>query len=110
MQLLQAPDAASDPVRFQNLMKEQSELLPIVESWRAYQECLDNKQEAILILDYNGEAAEKEEFLKGLEALQNVDAIINDRIYVANCADMQGSAGSAQLVEDIAKQLYPDKF
>ena len=41
MQLLQAPDAASDPVRFQNLMKEQSELLPIVESWRAYQAVKD---------------------------------------------------------------------
>ena len=76
----------------------------------SWEQVVERNPEAILILDYNGEAAEKEEFLKGLEALQSVDAIQNDRIYVANCADMQGSAGSARLVEDIAKQLYPDKF
>ena len=76
----------------------------------SWEQIVERNPEAILILDYNGEAAEKEEFLKGMEALANVDAIINDRIYVANCADMQGSAGSARLVEDIAKQLYPDKF
>ena len=76
----------------------------------SWEQIVERNPEAILILDYNGEAAEKEEFLKGMEALQTVDAIINDRIYVANCADMQGSAGSARLVEDIAKQLYPDKF
>ncbi|MBR2528867.1 MAG: ABC transporter substrate-binding protein [Blautia sp.] len=76
----------------------------------SWEQIVERNPEAILILDYNGEAAEKEEFLKGMEALQTVDAIANDRIYVANCADMQGSAGSARLVQDIAMQLYPDKF
>ncbi len=76
----------------------------------SWEQVVERNPEAILILDYNGEAEEKQAFLESNEALKNVDAIQNGRIYVANCADMQGSAGSARLVEDIAKQLYPDKF
>ncbi len=76
----------------------------------SWEQVVERDPEAILILDYNGEAEEKKEFLMNNEALQSVAAIQNEAIYVANCADMQGSAGSARLVEDIAKQLYPDKF
>ena len=37
-------------------------------------------------------------------------AIKEGKTYSACCADMQGSAGSAAAVEEIAKQLYPDCF
>ena len=33
---LQEPDVASDPNRFRKLMKEQSELTPIVEAYKEY--------------------------------------------------------------------------
>ena len=51
MRTLQEPDAAADSQRFQKLMKEQSELLPIVEAYRAYERCLDDKEGALVILD-----------------------------------------------------------
>ena len=51
MRILQEPDTAADSQRFQKLMKEQSELLPIVEVYRAYERCLDDKAGALAILD-----------------------------------------------------------
>ena len=51
MRTLQEPDAASDTQRFQKLMKEQSELLPIVETYRAYEQCLNDKEESLALLE-----------------------------------------------------------
>ena len=82
MQLLQAPDAASDPVRFQNLMKEQSELLPIVESWRAYQECLDNKQEAILILEEESDPELREMAKEELDAAKKQQEMLEEKLKI----------------------------
>ena len=39
---LQEPDVASDPNRFRKLMKEQSELTPIVEAYKEYKACKQN--------------------------------------------------------------------
>ena len=36
---LQEPDVANDPERFRRLMKEQSDLGPIVEAYREYKQC-----------------------------------------------------------------------
>jgi iron complex transport system substrate-binding protein len=52
----------------------------------------------------------KKEFLKTNTYTKDLRAVKEDKIYVANCAIMQGSAGSAELVKSIAQQLYPDKF
>ena len=82
MQLLQAPDAASDPVRFQNLMKEQSELLPIVESWRAYQECLDNKQEAILILEEESDPELREMAKEELDTAKKQQEMLEEKLKI----------------------------
>lgn len=51
MRTLQEPDAASDTQRFQKLMKEQSELLPIVETYRVYEQCLNDKEESLALLE-----------------------------------------------------------
>lgn len=76
----------------------------------SWEQVVDRNPEVIFILDYNGETPEKEKFLRSLKALENVPAIKNNRIYSVNCADMQGSAGSANAVEIIAKAIYPDRF
>ena len=39
---LQEPDVANDPVRFRKLMKEQSDLAPIVEAYQEYNNCKQN--------------------------------------------------------------------
>lgn len=76
----------------------------------SWEEVVMRDPDAILILDYKGEVEEKLEFLQTNDKTKDLRAVKEGRIYVACCADMQGSAGSAGTVEIIAKQLYPDCF
>ena len=48
---LQEPDVASDPNRFRKLMKEQSELTPIVEAYKEYKACRHNIEESLELLN-----------------------------------------------------------
>lgn len=48
---LQEPDVASDPNRFRKLMKEQSELTPIVEAYKEYKACKQNIEESLELLN-----------------------------------------------------------
>ena len=48
---LQEPDVASDPNRFRKLMKEQSELTPIVEAYKEYTACKQNIEESLELLN-----------------------------------------------------------
>ena len=44
---LQEPDVANDPERFRRLMKEQSDLAPIVEAYKEYKNCKQNVEESL---------------------------------------------------------------
>lgn len=48
---LQEPDVANDPERFRRLMKEQSDLAPIVEAYQEYKNCKQNVEESLMILE-----------------------------------------------------------
>ena len=48
---LQEPDVANDPERFRKLMKEQSDLAPIVEAYQEYKNCKQNVEESLMILE-----------------------------------------------------------
>ena len=48
---IQEPDVASDPNRFRKLMKEQSELTPIVEAYKEYKACKQNIEESLELLN-----------------------------------------------------------
>lgn len=48
---LSEPDVASDPERFRKLMKEQSDLTPIVEAYQAYKQNQQNIEESLMLLD-----------------------------------------------------------
>lgn len=76
----------------------------------SWEEVVVRDPDAILILNYKGEVEEKIEFLQTNDKTKDLRAVQEGNIYVACCADMQGSAGSAGTVEIIAKQLYPDLF
>ncbi len=76
----------------------------------SWEEVVNKDPDAILILEYNGDVEAKKEFLRTNTYTKDLRAVKEDKIYVANCAIMQGSAGSADLVKSIAQQLYPDKF
>lgn len=51
MNTLSEPDVANDPNRFRKLMKEQSDLQPIVEAYKQYKECKQNIEDSLAILD-----------------------------------------------------------
>lgn len=51
MGLLQEPDVASDAERFRKLMKEQSDLQPIVEAYKKYKENKQNIEESLQLLE-----------------------------------------------------------
>lgn len=78
----------------------------------SWEEVIEREPEVILILDYHGEGEleEKTEFLKTNDATKELTAVKEGRIFSACCADMQGSAGSAETVEVIARQLHPEQF
>jgi peptide chain release factor 1 len=51
MNTLSEPDVANDAKRFQRLMKEQSDLAPIVEAYQEYKQCKQNIEDALAMLD-----------------------------------------------------------
>jgi peptide chain release factor 1 len=51
MNTLSEPDVAADAKRFQKLMKEQSDLAPIVEAYKEYRQCKQNIEDALTMLD-----------------------------------------------------------
>ena len=57
---LQEPDVASDPNRFRKLMKEQSELTPIVEAYKEYKACKQNIEESLELLNEESDEAMRE--------------------------------------------------
>ena len=76
----------------------------------SWEEVVERDPDVILILDYTGDISEKKNFLETNEFTKDLRAVKEGKIYSACCSDMQGSAGSAEAVREIAKQLYPDKF
>lgn len=51
MNLLSEPDVANDNRRFRDLMKEQSDLAPIVAAYKEYRQCRQNIDDSLAILD-----------------------------------------------------------
>ena len=45
------PGVADDPVRFRKLMKEQSDLAPIVEAYNEYKQCRQNIEDSLAMLE-----------------------------------------------------------
>ncbi len=58
---LASPEAALDQNRFRKLMKEQSDLAPLVETYRAYEKALRDRQDALSMLE-----EEKDEDMRSL--------------------------------------------
>ena len=51
MNTLSEPDVANDPVRFRKLMKEQSDLQPIVDTYKEYRQCKQNIEDSLALLE-----------------------------------------------------------
>lgn len=57
------PDVAADPERFQKLMKEQSDLQPIVDTYQEYKKCMQAEEESLSMLEEESDG-EMRELLK----------------------------------------------
>ena len=51
MSELSEPDMANNPERFRKLMKEQSDILPIVEAYKEYKQCKQNIEDSLAMLE-----------------------------------------------------------
>ena len=60
---LNEPGVANDPARFQKLIKEQSELQPIVDAYKEYKACQQTVEESLMMLDEESDE-EMREMLK----------------------------------------------
>jgi len=63
LSLLSEPDVASDPKRFQALMKEQSDLAPVVEAYKEYKKCKQDIEDSLAMLQEESDE-EMRELLK----------------------------------------------
>lgn len=57
---LQEPDVANDQARFRKLMKEQNDLLPIVEAYKEYKNCKQNVEDSLVMLEEESDPELKE--------------------------------------------------
>ena len=60
MSELSEPDVANNPERFRKLMKEQSDLTPIVEAYKEYKQCKQNIEVSLAMLDEETDEEMKE--------------------------------------------------
>ena len=60
MSELSEPDVANNPERFRKLMKEQSDLTPIVETYKEYKQCKQNIEDSLAMLDEETDEEMKE--------------------------------------------------
>ena len=63
MSELSEPDVANNPERFRKLMKEQSDILPIVEAYKEYKQCKQNIEDSLAMLEEESDE-EMREMLK----------------------------------------------
>ena len=60
MNELAEPDVANDQKRFRNLMKEQSDLTPLVDAYKEYKKCKQDVEDALVMLDEEKDADMRE--------------------------------------------------
>ena len=60
MKDLSDPDVVNDQARFRKLMKEQSDLTPIVEKYKEYKKAKQDEEDSLMILDEESDEEMKE--------------------------------------------------
>ena len=76
---LQEPDVANDPERFRKLMKEQSDLTPIVEAYKEYKQCKQNIEDSLAMLEEESDEEMREMAKEELnESKERVEELENE--------------------------------
>lgn len=82
MSALGAPDAASDPVRFRTLMKEQSDLSPIVEAYRNYKRACSDEQDALHLLEHESDEEMRSMLKEELSEARDTQAKMEEELKI----------------------------
>ena len=80
------PDVVNDQNRFRKLMKEQSDILPIVEAYKEYKQCKQNIEDSLAMLEEESDE-EMREMLKE-ELADTTKLIVAQRISTIMDADL----------------------
>mgnify|MGYP000338000429 CR=1 FL=1 len=64
LNMLNDPSVIGDPQRFQKLMKEQSSLQPIVDTYKEYKNCRQTIEESLSMLEEESDEEMRDEVLK----------------------------------------------
>ena len=79
MSELSEPDVANDPERFRKLMKEQSDLTPIVEAYKEYKQCKQNIEDSLAMLEEESDEEMRETAKEELnESKERVEELENE--------------------------------
>ncbi len=80
--LLSEPDVAADPKRFQALMKEQSELTPIVEAYKAYKAAQETVEDSLTMLEEEKDEEMREMLKEELSDAKSQISELEDKLKI----------------------------
>ncbi len=79
---LASPDVASDQGRFRKLMKEQSDLTPLVEAYTAYKQAGEDKEEALMMLQEESDEEMRDLFKEELADAKSREEELEEKIRI----------------------------
>ena len=77
MSELSEPDVANNPDRFRRLMKEQSDLTPIVEAYKEYKQCKQDIEDSLMMLEEESDEEISGGCLGNIGGLSSVFALLS---------------------------------
>ena len=99
---LQEPDVANDPERFRKLMKEQSDLAPIIEAYQEYKKCKQNIEDSLLLLEEESDEEMKELAKEELsESRKRVEELEQERLPYCDLKGAKPQDPKAELRENL---------
>lgn len=85
MSELSEPDVANNPERFRKLMKEQSDILPIVEAYKEYKQCKQNIEDSLAMLEEESDEEMRELAKEELNDAKNRVAELENELKILLC-------------------------
>ncbi len=82
MNMLSEPDVANDSRRFQKLMKEQSDLLPIVDTYKEYRAAQQNIEDSLMLIEEESDEEMKELAKEELSDSREKEKTLSEKLKV----------------------------
>ena len=82
MNMLSEPDVANDSRRFQKLMKEQSELLPIVDTYKEYKAAKQGIEDSLLMIEEESDEEMKELAKEELSESREKEKALSEKLKI----------------------------